>query len=94
MEALLGQLVPVITAGVVYGLVAGIKSLKRIKFSENKKKLLRPVAGVLSLAGVVTLSLVTGADVPQDQIVQLADILVNTALGYIGATGIHELRNG
>lgn len=92
MESLLTTLVPLVSAGGVYVLVAGIKRLRAIKFADNKKPILRVSAGILSFAGVVALSLATGQEVDPTQLTNLVDLLLATGLAYTGATGIHTLN--
>ena len=85
--------IPAITAGLTYFIVGGIKKLRSIKFSANKKPVLRAFAALLSLGGVIVLSLVTGVDITPDQITEFATLLLNVGLGYLGATGIHDIRD-
>lgn len=81
---------PAVTAGAVFLVVKLIKRLQSIKFSDNKKPILRAFAGVLSFGGVIALSLATGVDVSDAQVQEFVSMLLQIGLAYFGATGIHD----
>lgn len=93
METLITALIPALSAGGVYVVVAGIKKIQAIRFSDDKKPVLRLTAALLSFLGVVVLSATTGQTVDNGAVVEIVNLLISTALAYAGATGIHTLKN-
>lgn len=90
----LGEVVTLVSAGITFLIVAGVKKLYSIKYSENKKTILRTIGGILSFGSVLALSLATGVELPDGAIPTLVDLIVSTGLAFAGATGVHELKNG
>lgn len=85
--------IPGLTAVLTYFIVGAIKKLRSIKFSANKKPVLRIAAGIFSFLGVVSLSLATGVDITPDQVTEFVNLVLNLGLAYLGATGIHDNRD-
>lgn len=94
MEQMLLALVPTITGVIVFVIVAGIKKLQSIKYSSNKKPLLRLLAAAFAFAGVVGGAITTGQDVSDSTVTDFATLLLQTGLAYLTATGTHDQVNG
>lgn len=93
-HSLLPTIVPLAGAGITFVLVAGVKKIRAIRLSDNKKWILRPLAAGFSFASVVVVSLITGVDVSPDAVTELVNVFIATGIALVGATGVHELKNG
>lgn len=93
LTTFLPTLMPLASAGITFVLVAGIKKFEAVQFSENKKSILRTFAAALSFLSVTIMTTTSGGSVDQNAVSQFVDILINSGLGYIGATGINDLKN-
>lgn len=93
METLIPLAIPLVAGAVVYVITAGVKKFQSIKFSANKAPLLRVFAAVLAFGSTLTASAVTGQDISPDSIKELADVIIDGALAYFVATGIHDNRS-
>lgn len=83
METILLTLSPF----VVSGIVALIKKVSYIQFSDYAKVVLRLLVAVLSLLSVVVTGLITGSDIDLVSIQAFAEAL----LTFLGATGVYLL---
>lgn len=88
------QIVTSLSGGLTFAIVAGVKKAQSVKYSSEKKAILRPVAAVLSFLGVLILSIATDTNFDQGAVGNIVDILVQSALAFGAATTIHEVKNG
>lgn len=94
LHSIVVALVPMITSGLVFALVAGIKRLEAIKFSDNYRGIVRILAAVLSFSGVAAGAIATGQTVDHSAVNDIVTVVVQGLLAYMGSTGLHTLKNG